>query len=466
MRSTGTLLAWSVVGVALLYTGSLPVTTNDLHIYLSMGRWMAEHGMLLENEAFTWTAEGTPFVNGTWGFSLAAFHLHEAIGLDGLRLFNGVAVALSVLFTMRACLSRGVDRRAAALAALVAWALVLQNTVVRGQTWVFPVFAALMWLGARPRHPLLALSAGILGGAVWASLHGSFGAGVAFFGLVGAGALLDGRPVRETATAWLIGLGIFLGACIGPYGPEIWLYVLDNSALPRERDFVEWYPADPNSFEGLRLLVVLGGWCVLGAVQERRRPLGDLLILLAFGYLALSGTRFIAWFGLATAPALALRISESMGPDRGNHLVRPLSLALGVAWVVFIARLVQPLSEPLHRDTPVDLVEALRTRGATRLFNAPEYGGYINWVSPEMKTSMDIRTWIFDDPTFESYVITSRAEEGWGAGLAGADGLLLLESFHGQTLIPAADESPCWTLLLRDDRGAAFGRTPGLLGCP
>ena len=71
--TTGVLLQWSVAGIALLYSASLPVTTNDLHIYLAMGRWMAEQGQLLEHEVFTWTAAGTPFVNGTWGFSVLAW---------------------------------------------------------------------------------------------------------------------------------------------------------------------------------------------------------------------------------------------------------------------------------------------------------------------------------------------------------------------------------------------------------
>ena len=466
MRSTGTVLAWSVVGVAFLYTGSLPVTTNDLHIYLSMGRWMVEHGALLEHEVFTWTAGGTPFVNGTWGFSLLSYLLHEAVGLYGLRLLNGVAVALAVLFVIRACLARGIDRRAAAVAGFVAWALVLQNTVVRGQTWVFPIFAGLVWLAARPRHPALALFAGVLGGALWAPLHGSFGAGVVFFALAGLGAALDDRPGREIATPWLICIGVAIGACLGPYGPAIWLYVLDNSALPRERDFVEWYPPDPSTFEGMRFLVVLGGWWILAGLQRRRRPWADLLILLAFGLLGLSGTRFIAWFGLATAPALAQRLGEPMGPDRGNRLLGPLGIVLGAAWLVFIARLVQPLPQPLHRDTPVELVAALSERGVQRLFNAPEYGGYLNWTMPSAKTSMDIRTWIFDDPTFHAYILTSRAEQRWEEGLAEVDGMLLLEAFHGQTLIPAATSSPCWELLLRDDRGAAFARTAGQPECP
>lgn len=456
MRSTGDLLAWSVVAVALLYTGSLPVTTNDLHIYLSMGRWMAEHGALLETETFTWTAEGTPFVNGTWGFSLAAYHLHELIGLNGLRLLNGAAVAAAVLFVIRAGIASGFDRRAAAVAGFVCWALLLQNTVVRGQTWVFPVFAGLIWWVASERGRAATVALAVSAGALWGALHGSFGAGVVFFTLTALGRRIDGEDWR---TPGLVAAGLFVGACLGPYGPAIWLYVVENSDLPRQRDFVEWYPPDPNTFEGFRFLVVLGGWWILAGTQDKQRPWADLLVLAAFAYLALSGTRFIAWFGLATAVPLARRVAESMSPDQGNRLVKPLAGALGIAWLVFFARLVRPLPEPLHHDTPVDLVEQLRTAGVQRVLNAPEYGGYINWVYPEARTSMDIRTWIFDDATFANYVLASRAGAGWEARVAEADGLLLLETFHGNTLIPAAVESSCWTLLAHNERGAAFVRS-------
>ena len=86
----------AAVGIALLHTGSLPVTTNDLSIYLAMGREMAATGALLEQDIHTFTAQGTPFVNGTWGFSVLAWNLHEALGPNGLRLLNGLAVAAAV----------------------------------------------------------------------------------------------------------------------------------------------------------------------------------------------------------------------------------------------------------------------------------------------------------------------------------------------------------------------------------
>ncbi|MCP4808920.1 MAG: hypothetical protein GY913_00275 [Proteobacteria bacterium] len=462
MRSSGSLLFAATVGVALLFTGSLPVTTNDLHIYLVMGRWMAEHGALLEHETITWTAAGTEFVNGTWGFSVASYWLLDAIGLDGLRLLNGLAVSCTVLFVGLAAIARGADRRAAGIAAFVCWTLLLQNTVVRGQTWVFPLFAALLWLAARPRRAALALLAGVIGGAIWAPLHGSFAAGIVGFAALAAAPLVDDKPLRASITPALIAVGLAIGACLGPYGPEIWLYVFDNSALPRERDFLEWYPADPERFEGLRFFLVAGLWCVLASVQDRRR--GDLLLVLAFGILALSGTRFIAWFGIAMAPALAMRLSSVMGPDRGNPLARPLSWALGVAGLVFVGRLVQPLEQPLHSETPVDLVAALN--GTNKVFNPPEYGGYIAWEHPETKVSGDIRTWLFEDAVWNEYVLVSRAPEDWEARMAEVDGMLLLESFHGETLLPAALASPCWRLAAQSEYGATFVRTTGHASCP
>ncbi len=458
--STGALLQWSVVGIALLFSASLPVTTNDLHIYLSMGRWMVEHGRLLEEEVFTWTAAGAPFVNGTWGFSVAAFRLHSWLGLDGLRLFNGACVGLAVLGVMQAARARGADRRAAALAGLVAWILVLQNTVVRGQTWVFPLFAGLMWLAARPRPSWLAFLTGGLAGALWANLHGSFPAGLAYLGALAVGGWRDGH----SRTPALLGLGLALGACANPYGLELWGYVLDNSALPRERDFVEWYPPDPGAFEGLRFYAVIGLWCVLLPLG-RRRPLGHALVLLGFGALALGSTRFVAWFGLATAPALALRLSEGMGPDRGLPGLGKLAIPLGLAWLVFLAKLVQPLEQPLHQDTPEALVRPLE-QAHGNILNPPEYGGYLNWVAPGLETSGDIRTWVFDDHAWDLYVLISRAPPDWEDQLRaqGVQHLLLLEAFHGETLLPAARASPCWRELASDERGASFSRT-GAPGC-
>ena len=467
----GPLMFWSAVGLALLHTGARPAITNDLHIYLAQGRWMVENGALLEQEIFTWTAGGVPYINATWGYCVAGWLLHQLGGLDLLRVFNGVMVAAAVGFIGAAARARGVDGRAAALAALYAWGLMFQNTVIRGQTWVFPVFAALVLLAARPRRWWVAAGGGFAAGVVWNALHGSFPAGIVWAGAMAVGAAAEKRDWRAGATPALIGLGLALGACIGPYGPAIWVYVFEDSALSRSRNVGEWLPPDITHFEGARFYGALGLWALLllrdALARTRRVPWADLLVVIGFGYLATTGTRFVAWFALASAAPLAARLGATMSAERGFpvRLMKPLYGLFAVMWALFIVKGLSPRdSGPDDRGTPVALVDALAADAKTgRLLGAPEYGGYVSYrLWPGWLHSGDIRVWVFDDPAWNLYLEASRAGPGWEALLEehGVTHLLTWAPFHGETLQAAAAASPRWETLAETENGAAFRRVP------
>jgi hypothetical protein len=465
---TGPLLFWSAVGIALLHTGSLPLTTNDLAIYLAMGREMAQSGSLHQVEEFTFTASGTPFVNGTWGFSVLAWQLFDAFGANGLRLLNGLAVAAAVAGMGLAAQARGVDPRAAAAASLYTWWMLLQNTIVRSQTWVFPIFAALSWLAAARRPPGIALAGGVLGGILWANLHGSFPAGLVAFGAWAVGQAWDARDWRAGLTPAAVGLGLALGACIGPYGPALWGYVLDNSTLPVDRGFVEWLPPSPSEFHGIRLFGALGLWLWLLGRSRSRAPTAWLLLVLGFALLAIRGTRFVAWFGLATAIPLAECLSASMSREGGlpRRLLRPMQGVLITLWAVLLAKGLAPLDQPLHPDTPVALVDSIAADladhpGQARVFTPPEYGGYVaHRLYPNALVSGDIRTWIFDDEAWNFYLEVSELRSGWQQQLADrhVTHLLLWRPFHGGRLDDAIAAGQGWILLERTEFGSAWRR--------
>ena len=465
---TGPLLFWSAVAIALLHTGSMPLTTNDLAIYLAMGREMVATGSLLQVDIHTFTASGTPFVNGTWGFSVLAWWLHEHLGPNGLRLLNGLAVAGAVAGMGLAARARGADPRAAAAASVYVWWMLLQNTVVRSQTWVFPIFAGLSWLAARPRHPALALVGGVVGGTLWANLHGSFPAGLAAFGAWSLGQAWDARDWRAGLTPGLVGLGLALGVCLGPYGPALWGYVLDNSSLPVARGFVEWLPPSPTELHGIRLYGALGLWIWLLGRGRGRAPTAWLLLLLGFGFLGVRGTRFVAWFGLATAVPLAERLSAAMGPETGlpRRLLRPLQVGLLALWAVLLTKGLAPLDAPLDDDTPVALVDAIAAdlgdgEGVARVFTPPEYGGYVaQRLYPRALISGDIRTWIFDDAAWNLYLDVSNTVPDWQAQLDshGVTHLLLWTPFHGAALAPAVAAAGGWTRLATSEQGSAWRR--------
>ena len=465
---TGSLLFWSAVGIALLHTGSLPVTTNDLYIYLAMGREMAASGALLEEEVFTWTAQGTEFVNGTWGFSVVAHALHELGGPNLLRFLNGLVVAATVAAIGLAARSRGADPRAAAAAAVYAWWMLLQNTILRSQTWVFLVFAALSWLAARPRKPAVALLGGLVGGCVWANLHGSFPAGLVAFGAWAVGQAWDERDWRAGLTPGLVALGLALGTCVGPYGPGLWGYVQSNGTLPVARGFVEWLPPSVTELHGIRFFGAIGLWLWLLGRARRRVPTAWLLLLLGFGLLGVRGTRFVAWFGLATAVPLAERLTWSIGSEGGlpRRFVRGLQGGLAALWLVLLGRGLAPLDEPLEDMTPTVLVDAIEASledapTPARVFNPPEYGGYVDHrLYPRALTSGDIRTWIFDDEAWNLYLEVSGAPEGWSDLLDEAEvtHLLLWAPFHGEELEPAVEAHGGWIELARTDNGSAWRR--------
>lgn len=459
--SAAPLLLMSVPLIALLHATTQPVATNDLYIYLAMGRWMAEHGAMLDVERFTFLAEGTPFINGTWGWSLLSYALHQLGGLGALALANGLAVAAAVAWIAAAALRGGARSSHAAIGSLYAWMLMLQNVSVRGQTLAYPLFAALLWLCAAPIRPGLALLGGVAIGALWAPLHGSFVAGGLAALALALGRASRAEPWRPAA---LTALGVGVGACLGPFGPEIFRYVLENSALPSDRAFTEWCAPSPESFEGARFFAAVGLWLGLRGLERGRARAGEGLTLVLFGLLACTGLRFIAWFGLATAPLLALRLSALPATPGGlpRAWVRGALLGLLLLWTALLREAWIRWTPQLTPDTPVAAVEAVRRDAPSgRVLVQPEYGGYVTWcLWPNFLISSDVRTWVFSDEAWGVYIALRDGPPDWEDRLdaLGVTHLVLRPGMHGEALLRLAESAPGWRVLPSDGEAVALRR--------
>ena len=64
----------------------------------------------------------------------------------------------------------------------------------------------------------------------------------------------------------------------------------------------------------------------------------------------------------------------------------------------------------------------------------------------------------YDDDAWWMYIELSRAPEDWNERLIGVDHLLLVEDFHGQTLLPEAVDHPDWVVVRRTEQGALLRR--------
>ncbi len=471
------LLLGGLLGLALLLILSRPLPTNDYSIYVAMGRQMLATGTLLERDPFSFTQPGVEFQHASWAYALLCACSHEAFGYQGIRVLVAGAALVTLAGVWVLARRAGAGPRAAVLAVLYAWVLLLQNLGVRGQTLVYPLFLALVALTQRPLRPWLGAVVGLLLGWIWTQLHGSFPVALLYCGAVTVGAAVNTRSLRAAVPGAALGVGLLAGTLLGPYGPWIWSYIHSNGAIPRERGILEWYPPALISFEGARLSVALLAWA--GVLTWRRGRMGfdNWLLLLGFGCMALSATRIIAWFGLATALPLAVMVTA---PGRRHQpapaLPRPqraVLAVLGLAWVALLAQGV-PRQVELAADTPVALAERLAEEPTGgRVFAPMEAGGYLAWRfhSPsadpslplgvmEHPTFLDMRVWIWPDPIWEEFLAISAAEPGWQERLDAWEVryLLLSHSFHGAGLLPAVGHSPRWEPLAEDSAGALYRR--------
>lgn len=463
------LVLWSLVAIGGLWTLSRPVATNDLHIFLATGRWMADHGEILRTEVFTWSASGVPYDNPTWGFSWASWAVYQGAGLQGIRLVHAALTTLTLALTGLAIRAEGRSHLAAAVGVFWTFALLFGNLAVRGQSWAFPLFPAAILVAAIPGRAGLKLLGGLALGALWSNLHGSFIVGVVWMAIAGAAHSLTQRSLRAGLPHWSLGLGLAAGSLLNPEGLAAWGFVLDNSATPVERGFSEWFPPTLRDFQGQRFYGSLALWAA--ACLFRRPDLRSIGLLLAFGVLACTGTRFVAFYGLALAPAVGHWVDRASQPSSPQPLLGRRGMwALGAALCTLYAGLaLRTLREPpsLHEDTPVALADALQAHCGTctgqRIFNPPEYGGYLSFRFPGLLTSGDIRAWVFPDSAWSLYTGISEAPEGWDEQLrAHGVGLVHLHApFHADTLMPAIRASEDWLVLYEDEMALLAVRSPG-----
>ncbi|MFH1463048.1 MAG: hypothetical protein ABIO70_01550 [Pseudomonadota bacterium] len=246
--------------------------------------------------------------------------------------------------------------------------------------------------------------------------------------------------------------------------------------MPRERGILEWGAPTLRSFTGVRLAAAIALWLALTARRDRPLHPASWLLVLGFGALALSATRLLAWFGLATALPLALRLTAP-GPQPTAPPLRPrdarLLWSLGLGWALLLAAGI-PLKVSLSPDTPVELAEVLAEEPVHgRVFASMEAGGYLAWRFHEPSTGpdsplgrmdrptfLDMRVWIFPDDVWQDFEAIAGARPGWQERLDHweVQHLLLNPDQVGSELLEAARVADEWELVAEDGSGALFRR--------
>jgi hypothetical protein len=337
----------------------VPLGSNDFWLQAKVGELIVEqrrvpHTVLFP---FTWAAENH-FNAHEWLPSVLFHLLDEALGYHNLLFIQG-ALGLLTFALCLACVVRLGGRFAVALP------LSLAAMLVANYRWHLrpEMFALLLFVGL-----LFSLSAYRLrGGAwrlawcapiglLWANAHGSFLLGPVVAGIFAAGEGIDAALRAErTSLAGRTRAGVIaarpylaagavlvLASLVNPLGIQLLLFALELSSSEVTRTFIkEWVPTFSSEFLRTRAFRLIGGTFLLAVVVlaacRRRVGTTDVLLLVAFGVLAASRSRYgvLVGFVVLVVCANALRGADWCARRErlllgGSALVALVGLGLGL----------------------------------------------------------------------------------------------------------------------------------------
>ena len=520
---------WGVF-MAIFTMALKPVVDNDVFWHLASGRYMWATGRIPHADPFSWTALGRAWIAHEWLTEAWLYPLYMHGGYAALMLLFAAIIAAAFAFAYATARLLGASRplglgitTLAAVASDHTWG-------VRPQMISMLLMALTAWLLARDRRiqpaadaaderpnastpggrSLESLRRSRLSWALpalmvfWVNTHGGFIFGLALIGLVALGQTGEAWWFRATdraaraaaARLWRI-LALCVAACLlNPNGIKGLIYpftYLGNNASTRY--IAEWVSPDFHQFQ-YQLFETLLLALIAGVALSPRRPrLGEVLLALAFTYLALDSVRNINLFAVVVAPLVAVYLSfawramlgqrESAGdPFRGtvphSHKTSPRGIggrgyvtpakgALNLALVAVVAVAALWMSAPgltyAHnvemqaRRFPAGAAAYLRAhRPDGPLLNSYDWGGYLIWqLYPRVRVYVDGRPDMYGDRFMDAFVRTWQAQPGWQMTLRRQGvRLVLVEPASG--LGHALAATPGWRLIYHDHLSVLYER--------
>jgi hypothetical protein len=282
---------------------------------------------------------------------------------------------------------RGATPRSVAWVAIpVAFAYYPVASVVRAQSFAFPLFTALLWLlladAQRPSRRVFATLPLLV---LWANLHGSVDLGAALVSLAGIVAMVkQRRPSRR-------GLVLLIApiACVfaSPYALQLPAYYEKILVGGDFRQLVtEWAPTTLTAKTAPIYLLVLGGMWLLGRAG-RRIPGVEQLTLVLTAVFAFDAIRNTAWFGLTALAVLPQLIDRLRSPvDEPKRLNRILATTLvasvGISVVAVAFKPAQWFTSSFPSAAAAAASSAAGQNG--RVFATSPEADWLLWARPEL----------------------------------------------------------------------------------
>ena len=388
----------------LLGTGNDLLQDSDLFWQIEVGRWIIDHHAVPDADLFSFTKLGAPWMSSSW-LAQVIFALAMKAGWAGPVIVASLAIAAAfALFA--GYLERHASALLTAALALAAFVLTHPHLLVRPHVLALPLlvawFIGLIDAADRKQSPpwwlLIVL-------ALWANLHGGFTLGLLLIGPVGLEALRQAEAKSRVALGlrWIaFGLCAVMACSATPYGWNTLLAAGKILSLGEVLTTVsEWTAADFSKFGPFEasLLALLG----LALWRGLTLPWPRLLLVLGLTHMALAHVRSIESFALLVPLIVAKPWSQQWGPQPRDRAAKadvvPPAWAGVVALVTIIGATISAAPYLRYQfvpaQVPAQALAAAQQHGATRIFNAYAFGGYL--ISQQVPVFIDGRAELYGE---------------------------------------------------------------------
>jgi hypothetical protein len=476
--SSAAALAWAVSAGLACFAWNLFISrylVADSFMDLDAGRLIARSG-IPHHEALTSAAHGQPWIDQQWLAHLLYYGTWSLAGYAGLAIASSLLIgtAFGLLAGLMAYL--GAPPQRAAAWTLFAFVACLGNTIVRAQSFSYPLFVALLWLlvvdsrrTSFRRTFLLAFP--LL--AVWSNLHGAVVLGIGLtvaYASVRTAIAISRRDRQSAAgygaTAVLTPLTLFAN----PYGFSVVGYYDKLLARPALAAHVsEWARptiTSPLSWGFFALLGVSLATVGYAAWRRYRPPWIVLLLAAGLALAASQGVRYQAWFALAGALMVAVTLAGLRPlPPPLSPLVLQAGAGLTVIFAVFAVLVIGRTStaqfETLTARGAVDAAAVFaEDHPRARILADDLSSALLLWKFPRLheRVAFDIRLEQYSDRQLQRWFAFQNGKgAGWEASTAAYDVLIATQS-RTPTLANRLRATSGWRTLFEDASGVAVAR--------
>jgi len=426
---------------------------TDMWWHLRAGEETLGSGEVYSVDTFSFTREGTDWINHSWLSQVVMFLTFQHGSYYGISAWVGICAILSMLFIYLQMEGHPLLRSAVLLFAAVVSSVVWSP---RPQIHTLVLFSLVSFLIYKYRSTQ---QAGYLVWllpifVLWGNLHGGYILGIILIGSVIVGEISNkvllmeftqNLPWRRIGILSIFMVGSFLVVLINPFGFDMWRIPFNTVGVETLQNLInEW--ASPDFHQAIQqpmLWMMLGVFGLIG-LSKKRISGAELMPLIAFSWAALTARRNFGPFAIIAAPIISKYLTSLIDDwlfvakekfnwidnllersSQSNKNLKPgfknlinlflISLLLaGVGWKILNGNEKEFVQEAEKEVFPVDAVYWLENAEIEgNLFNDYNWGGYLIWHLRDKPVFVDGRTDLFGDEILNEWQQVRRGENGW-----------------------------------------------------